>query len=479
MPRKQQQEYIAQLAQEHRTNAKLEGKRYSYLAKLDMATDLSDKPAIWFPYSADFRGRLYPSLGDLTPQGDDVAKAMLMFARGRALGENGLFWLCVRAANCFGSEGDLPLDKLPFKQRVDWVAGNVAEICRVATDPIQGSRWWTKADEPWSFLATCVELAEAFDNPQSFVSHLPIPMDGSCNGLQHLAAMGRDVTGARATNVLPSEDRRDIYTEVADIISARVVEDAGRGNPIAALWLGMVNRKVVKRAVMTTPYGVTSRGIREQLMEDGREGRKEFMAHIPNHLRPEAADYLRDCLEPAIEQQVPAAKQIMSWLQNVSHTLAQSGIPFVWETPTGNIIKQSYFDLTAREIETLAGRLRLYKETPEAGLRKRKQKLAAAPNVIHSFDAAHLCRTVNACHALGIRDFAMIHDSFATHAADADVMSHVLRREFADIYRENWLQRIEDYVRSYTETPIPSWSDYLSLGDLDVSQVMKADFFFA
>jgi DNA-directed RNA polymerase len=43
------------------------------------------------------------------------------------------------------------------------------------------------------------------DNPEEFVSHLPVPLDGSCNGLQHLAAMGRDVVGAQATNIVPAE----------------------------------------------------------------------------------------------------------------------------------------------------------------------------------------------------------------------------------------------------------------------------------
>ena len=32
-------------------------------------------------------------------------------------------------------------------------------------------------------------------------------------------------------------------------------------------------RKVVKRGVMTTPYGVTPQGIRDQLITDGHQGR--------------------------------------------------------------------------------------------------------------------------------------------------------------------------------------------------------------
>jgi DNA-directed RNA polymerase len=65
---------------------------------------------------------------------------------------------------------------------------------------------------------------------------------------------------------VPAETRRDIYTEVAAVVSRMVTEDAGAGDELAKLWLGRVNRKTVKRAVMTTPYGVTEQGIGRQLL---------------------------------------------------------------------------------------------------------------------------------------------------------------------------------------------------------------------
>jgi integrase len=58
----------------HGENAHQESRRYSWLAKLDMATQLAEEPAIWFPYYADFRGRLYPDVSDLSPQSDDAGK---------------------------------------------------------------------------------------------------------------------------------------------------------------------------------------------------------------------------------------------------------------------------------------------------------------------------------------------------------------------------------------------------------------------
>ena len=66
-------------------------------------------------------------------------------------------------------------------------------------------RWWQAADSPWQLLAVCYDLkaALASGDPESYMSRLPIHQDGSCNGLQHYAALGRDESGGRAVNLLP------------------------------------------------------------------------------------------------------------------------------------------------------------------------------------------------------------------------------------------------------------------------------------
>lgn len=40
---------------------------------------------------------------------------------------------------------------------------------------------------------------------EKYVCHLPVHMDGSCNGLQHYAALGRDTEGAKAVNLAPAD----------------------------------------------------------------------------------------------------------------------------------------------------------------------------------------------------------------------------------------------------------------------------------
>lgn len=44
---------------------------------------------------------------------------------------------------------------------------------------------------------------------------LPPVQDGSCNGLQHYAALGRDLIGATSVNLMPCSVPQDVYSVVA------------------------------------------------------------------------------------------------------------------------------------------------------------------------------------------------------------------------------------------------------------------------
>lgn len=91
---------------------------------------------------------------------------------------------------------------------------NMHHVADSALNPLGGTRWWQQADDPWQCLAACMELqaAEQSGDPFNFLSSLPVHQDGSCNGLQHYAALARDEVGGRSVNLLPRDSPEDVYT---------------------------------------------------------------------------------------------------------------------------------------------------------------------------------------------------------------------------------------------------------------------------
>ncbi|KAF7196602.1 DNA-directed RNA polymerase, mitochondrial [Pseudocercospora fuligena] len=228
--------------------------------QLEIARTLLNE-TLYFPHNMDFRGRAYPIPPYLNHMGADNVRGLLVFADGKELGENGLRWLKIHMATVAGH------DKASLEERVEFTMEHLDDIYDSVRDPLGGRRWWLQAEDAWQTLAACFELTAALDSPDptKFVSHLPIQQDGTCNGLQHYAALGGDKAGAAQVNLEPSDRPADVYTAVAEAVKAEVEKDAKDGNPIAQKLHGRITRKCVKQPVMTNVYGVTFFGARAQV----------------------------------------------------------------------------------------------------------------------------------------------------------------------------------------------------------------------
>ena len=110
-----------------------------------------------------------------------------------------------------------------------------------------------KADDPWQCLATCFDLYNAIEsgNPLEYCSSQPVHQDGTCNGLQHYAALGGDTRGAQQVNLSITDRPSDVYTHVANMVEERLAADCEKGHHFALLLKGKIARKVVKQTVST------------------------------------------------------------------------------------------------------------------------------------------------------------------------------------------------------------------------------------
>lgn len=459
----------------HDANAKLLGARINISKKLWTARKFVDEAELYFPHHLDWRSRIYPlcGTGTVNPQSNDSGKALLHFAKGIPLGEAGGFWLCVHVANLFG------IDKITMEDRVLWTMTHKDELLACAADPIR-NQMWVDADKPWCALAAIFEFAGFMEQGDDFVSHLPIAMDGSNNGVQHLSAMGLDAEAA--VNLVPSELPQDVYLDVAQLVSSKVNSLALDGDEDARFWEGKIVRKLVKQPVMTYAYGSTVNGMKDQIKGaatdlgywDGLEMDEKTIAA--------KCGWLASLLYPSIGEKLQAAAEIMAWLKDTARVVTAEGLPVTWETPTGFLVIQKYMEQEENRIRSFinGASVATNYSSPTRNLNKRKQAAGISPNFVHSLDASHLMMTVNAMELNGITDIAVIHDSYGCHAANVDVMQYLIRQEFATLYSRDVLSNFrEQLVSQVKEETAKKIRELPKKGSLDIHTVMDSQYFFA
>ena len=465
-------------------NVRLKSKRLMVSKIRAIAEKMSAYPAIYFPHTMDFRGRIYPAPMYLNPQGNSLAKGLLKFADGKPLGTNeAACELAIHGANCFG------YDKASMQERVDWVVERSEKICETATDPFSDLWWAKEADDPWSFLAFCEEWKGWCENGYDHVSYIPIAKDGSCSGLQHFSAALRDPVGGAAVNLIPSDRPADIYQTVINKTEEKVRHDLTLNDKseMAQLWLDYgMTRKTAKRTTMTRVYGSTlfsARAFVQEYIMDTDAKRKQEDHNYVSPLQGrefEAAIYLAKHVWDSINETVIAAKDGMDWLQACARELASDNLPIIWTTVDGFPVMQNYPDMNKRRVKTKFGDQLIYLTVQEAiknKLDRRRQGNGISPNWVHANDGCHLRMTVNLAAHNGVTHFAMIHDSFGCHAADVEMLGACLRETFVELYVENDpLVRFKKEGEALIGRALP---DLPEKGNLDVTQVKDSEFFFA
>lgn len=442
--------------------------------------DLGDDLRLYFPYQLDYRGRIYSMVTALSPQGDDIERALLEFADGKALGEDGEKWLAVHLANTGGARID-NRSKLTFEERVKWVWEHNAEICALATliNPNEeltkrivrlskeAYALWENAKKPWSFLAACVEWAN--HENRDFVSRLPVALDASASGFQHLSALLRDENLARVTNLLPpaapTDPPQDLYGTIAEDLKTRVNKKyASHGirkpdsrnakrTRLAQTWVELINRDTVKLGVMTLPYGAGRKTRAKQILNyvQELEAKKPGTFEDPKA----AAMFLAGQLESVLDQDLlKGARQEMEWLQEVAKMLVKECYVGVsWTTPVGfPVVVEPYRSENLRVTTRYGGKRHSdsYKKDPSGDQEIHEGDLekAIAANFIHSLDAAHLVLTICQLHEKGLRHFSVIHDSYAVHACDIPQLREVLRQTFVTMHCKSPL---DDFLKQQRE----------------------------
>jgi DNA-directed RNA polymerase len=355
-------------------------------------------------------------------------------------------WLAFQVATCAG------LDKATMKERRRWPGDNLTFIKRVVLDPIGTVNEWGELDEPWQFLAACEEYYRCVVTKERKTTGLFVATDATCSGLQILAGLARDKSTAQLVNVLPSPKPQDAYKVVA--------EQAKPQSPASIR--PYMDRKTVKRVVMTVPYNAkpySNRGyIRDALQEKGVEIDKDDLTKTVKAVRD------------AMNIVVPGPMAVMSWIEDeVGKAIDRGEKELTWVTPSGFVVTQRLMKkkMTTLELQ-LMGRCDLKVAVGDKNeVDKRHHKNATAPNLIHSLDASLLHLSATKFTA----PIALIHDSVLCRATDMSLLSVVVRETYMHLFAEHdYLRDFAQQIGAETEPPI--------IGDLEPESVIDSTYFF-
>ena len=252
-------------------------------------------------------------------------------------------------------------------------------------------------------------------------------------------------------------------------------------------------RKLLKRPVMTYGYAAEKNSRQQQIAEEYYKLHRKFRF---NNKVPEGAfGYLADEAEKVIEELLPAPAKFMRWMKELARYHAERGNVLTWTSPTGFPVRNAYHVPNEKRVSLKRRGIRVRFNLADGAtteIRMGKTIRSAAANFVHSLDASHLVRVVNAATdpVEEIKDILVVHDCFACHAPRAVRLNQIIRRELAMMYHAGTAttqNKISEVVRHYDpisklcransikQMPVPTKLIPPPLGDLDPLDVLKAE----
>ena len=347
-----------------------------------------------FVWRYDSRGRSYSSGYDLNVQSNEYGKALLSLHNKEVITNEAN--MLVAIANHAG------MDKLTWEERIQWAIGqNPDEI-----------KW----EQPMLGRKAIRAYQDMKDSkPSGYVMSL----DATSSGIQIMAAISGCKQTAKLTNMMDPSKRYDVYTEVTDMMNAKLTKP--------------LYRKIVKQVTMTHFYN--SKATPKALLS---EHELEVFYEVIEGLMPGAEDVME-----TINSCWNSNADNHSWVMPDGHTVY---IPVVEGTNT------TYSDEEFGDIP-----LRYYEQTTSENYR------SLCPNVIHSIDgyiAREMIRRAN--FQLG-----HIHDCFLFNPNYLQDVAGLYRDIMAEVASEDIFLNILKQLTGDTNLKLTKYSEDLSdsIGD--------------
>ncbi len=519
---------------------------------------LKDYPDYFYQaVEADYRGRIYYKEAFLNYQGSDLARGMLKFARAKPMTQDGLFWLAIHTASCYNQsynideipewvtsdyksyleeEGleSISVDKFTLEDRVRWTNDNMEVIVEAGAKGIFAE----DAEKKVSFLAACIEwydYSDAVKNKRVYMSNLPIPIDGSNNGWQHLGAISKDPLTGELVGLTSVEIQRDFYVQTAKELFKQTIDDR-LSSILKKMPMKHIRKGISKRGSMTRAYSAGATKIAENMFFDCKT--EDY--HIKYGLSQDDCTKLAKTLIKAINTVCPGPLDTMGYFQDLAKfeigeykRFTPDGLPgdveykklvkefktlyikkdktdedledlnslvkrmssydsrlvygngsdrITWTTPSGFPVEYTNFNTSTKKcIGTISGyntnnkksQIKHVARVPTKAPDVRGFMCGISPNFIHSMDASHMALVIDEWNGY----FGAVHDSFSTHACDVEALLAKTKEVFVRMYDvENFYDYIEDQIitnKDCLDVEQPN------RGSLKIQEIYESDYFFA
>ena len=178
------------------------------------------------------------------------------------------------SANCYGA-----IAKASIKAKLEWVDKNLADIINYDNRILL-----KKATDKLLFLSFCIEFKRFYDfylneNVVEFHTYLPIQLDATCIGFQHMALLSNEdilfkelnliyncVKGKKISDVPPSDFYSFLLHRLLSYFNYKIsrgeISDNKNKGSYERLNNFIWSRTNVKKSIMTMPYNSSARAMK-------------------------------------------------------------------------------------------------------------------------------------------------------------------------------------------------------------------------
>ena len=401
---------------------------------------------------------------------------------------------------------------MTLNDRFNWTLNNIDKIYECELD--------MKAEKPVTFIACCYEWAQVRDTGYT---SLPVAIDGSNNGWQHLGAISKDSQTGELVGLVPVIIQKDFYVQTAKKL-IELTTNKEVAETLDSMPMKHIRKGISKRGSMTRAYSAGSGKIGENMYFDCRQADfdktygitkaqckklartlvKSIEEVCPGPLQ--TMEYLQKlaeyklgrytitgpgstqeykelmsrryellCIKDMSNEELEELNEIAINLQDYSYELSwgEGSKKLEWKTPSGFVARYEKFTTEdVKERVTLNGKtIKHVLQAPTDRPDVKGFMCGISPNYIHSLDASHMALVIENWEGA----FGAVHDSFSTHANDVDELLQRTKDVFIEMYNhDNYFDIIRQNLTDNNDDV-----NQPTLGDLDIEEIQYSDYFFA